>query len=301
MTPGWREPPRVEAHRLMRVEPAALLPTNAPQRPALPSRTVEEIFHAGLLTEVILGPADEINTRIDSFFDGFRGLPLFDPPIDLPTWGAFGVEANQRRSTGEAFLGQSLQTARELLATAPGRFLIRSLPFENRERRNDTHELLYFRDSGIHRRLLERTVIVDRRARQRGGGAGAEDLRVRRLESYVPKRWEAFVITTIIDLVGERCDAFAYRHEETREIDLVLEWRDKAPPERWAIEVASRKFNTHPARYFADECEHLGVEENNRYLVRRADHCDGAALGRGGVPAISLPRIVEILRRRLRH
>ena len=124
------------------------------------------------------------------------------------------------------------RNARDFVASAPGRFLVRALPFENRERRNDTHELLYFRDSRIHRRLIERTVTLGRGDGDRLGSNAIGCLRVQRVESYVPKRWEAFVVTTVIDLVGDRCRAFAYRYEETREIALVLEWADHTPPER---------------------------------------------------------------------
>jgi hypothetical protein len=275
--------------------------TTAVQRDALPLRSVEEVFHSGLLVDVVRAPSSQINTRIDAFFDLFMDLPLFETPIEISTWGKFGAEANYRRSVSEAFLGQTLQEARAFVASAPGRFLARALPFENRERQNDTHELLYFRDSGIHRRLIERTVTFDRGQHYRLDTDALECLRAQQIESYVPKRWEAFVVTTVIDLVGDRCDAFAYRHEETREIDLVLEWNDRGSPERWAIEVASRKFNTHPSRYFAEECQYLGVQFENCYIVRRANGCDGGARGRGGVHAISLPRMVDCLRQRMRR
>ena len=301
MTLVWQEPSRIEAHRLMHRESLDLLPATALQRDAFPSRTVEEVLYAGLLADVVRGSPNEINTRIDVFFDGFRNLPLFGGPLDLPTWGGFGAEANYRRSMNEAFLGQTLKEARDFVVSAPGRFLVRALPFENRERLNDSHELLYFRDSGIHRRLIERTVSLDIGEHGRLGTDAMQGLRAQRVESYVPKRWEAFVVTTIIDLVGDRCGAFAYRHEETREIDLVLEWTDRTPPERWAIEVASRKFNTHPSPYFAEECQYLGVRPENCFVVRRADNCDGGARGRGGVPALSLPWMVDILHQRMRR
>lgn len=266
-----------------------------------PPPPVEEVFHAGLLADVVRAPPSEINTRIDAFFDGFREVPLFESPADLATWGVFGAKANYRRPVNEAFLGKALQEARDFVASAPGRFLVRVLPFENRERLNDTHELLYFRDSGLHRRLIERTESLDVGERNRLNTSAMEVLRAQRLKSYVPKRWEAFVVTTIIDLVGDRCSAFAYRHEESREIDLVLEWTDCTPPERWAIEVASRKFNTHPSPYFAEECQYLGVQPENCFVVRRAEDCDGGARGRGGVPALSLPRMVDRLRQRIRR
>lgn len=301
MTFDWSEPRRLPAHRLFREQSSVWLPTTATQRPVLPSRSVEEVFHAGLLADVVLGPTDEVNTRIDTFFDEFRGLPLFDTPVDMPTWAAFGKGANSRRRAAEAFLGQSLEDARNFLLTAPGRFMVRPLPFENRDRRNDTHELLYFRDSGIHRRLVERNLTLGRRDGKRVGARALEHWSAKQLESYVPRRWEAFAVTTIADLVDRRCEAFAYRHEETREIDLVLEWLDRSPPERWAIEVTSRKFNTHPSGYFAEECEFLGVSPANRYVVRRTDDCDGSARGRGGVFALSLPRMVDNLRRRLQR
>lgn len=299
MTFSWREPVRIEAHRLMRRDVLDLLPSSAALRDELPLRKVDEVFHAGLLKDVVLGSQREINTRIDSFFDIFRINTFFENAVDLPTWGIFGAEANSRRSVDQALLGQTSQVSRQFIASAPGRFLVLALPFENRERRNNTHEVLYFRDSGIHRRLIERTLGYGENVSS--GTNTVDGTREHRLASYDGKRWEAFVVNTIIDLVRDRCNAFAYRHEETREIDLVLEWNDGAPAERWAIEVASVKFNTHPSRYFAEECRHLGVHLSHCYVVRRADYCDGGARGRGGVPAISLPRMIDILRQRMRR
>lgn len=296
MTQVWREPGRIEAHRLIREPKRLFQATDMVQRDELPSRTVEQVFHAGLIKDVVFGSPSEINTRIDAVFDGFRALPLFEHPIDLRTWGDFGFEANNRRSIERALLGHRHDIGREFLQSHPGRFLVRMLPFENRERRNNTHEVLYFRDSGIHRRLIERTLEYS----EKGRLGAIKELQTGRLEGFVPKRWEAFVVNTIIDLVGDRCNAFAYRHEETREIDLILEWNDRTPVERWAIEVCSVKYNTHPSWYFAEECGYLGVERANCYVVRRADNCDGGALGRDGFPAISLPRMIEKLRMRIR-
>lgn len=296
MTYAWREPRRIEAHRLIREPTLLLQAADAVQRDELPSRTVEQVFHTGLMKDVVLGSPNEINTRIDVFFDAFRAVPFFEHPVDLNSWGDFGAEANNRRPIERALLGQRLDVGREFLQSNPGRFLVRILPFENRERRNNTHEVIYFRDSGIHRRLIERTI----EGYQQGRLGEIRGLQKDRLEGFVPKRWEAFVVNTIIDLIGDRCNAFAYRHEETREIDLILEWHDRTPVERWAIEICSKKFNTHPSRYFAEECEYLGAKRVNCYVVRRADSCDGGALGRDGFPAISLPRMIAKLRARMR-
>lgn len=53
MTLSWQEPLRIEAHRPMRRQTLDLLPTTAVPRDALPSRTVEEVFFAGLLADVL--------------------------------------------------------------------------------------------------------------------------------------------------------------------------------------------------------------------------------------------------------
>ncbi|MBT9373124.1 hypothetical protein [Rhizobium sp. CSW-27] len=303
MTDDWHEPARFEAHRLLRDETSVLLPmAGIPSEEDL-TLSVEEVFHSGLITDVVRGPRNEINTRIDAFFDDFQTFPLLGRSLDLQRWGKFATKANLRRKTSEPILGLKLTEARNFINSAPGRFLVKVLPFENRERQNDTHELLYFRDSGIHRRLIERTVALNGIRDQLLDSDIPEDTRFERIKTYEPKRWEAFVVTTIVDLVGSRCDAFAYRHEETREIDLVLEWKDHAPPERWAIEVTSIKFNTHPSGYFAEECEHLGVKPENRFVVRRLKPeeaiRDVEEFCRGGVPAISLPRMVRRIKERL--
>jgi hypothetical protein len=157
MISEWRAPRRIDAHRLLHgTQPFGLPGSMTAPRAELPSKSVEQVFRTGLLQDVVLGPDGEVNTRLDRFFDGFSALSAFTGAVGLREWGDFAVEANCRRSAAEAFLGQSLQDARAFLASAPGRFLVRVLPFENRERRNDTHELLYFRDSGVHRRLIER-------------------------------------------------------------------------------------------------------------------------------------------------
>jgi hypothetical protein len=127
-------------------------------------------------------------------------------------------------------------------------------------RRNDRYEALSVRDSGQHRRLIEQGAAIPIGLPQKTArnGVSVEDLRQQRLESFIGPRWESFVVVSILDLVGEQCEAFAYRHEEREEIDLILEWRDRAPPERWAIEVAGRKFGNHSSNHFAASLRSLG-------------------------------------------
>lgn len=295
MTADWRAPDRIDAHRLLRSELPPIVARGVAPLEAPRSVTVERVFEAGLLRDVVLGPPSETNTRIDTFIDDFVSRSLLQRPVDLEEWADFSAAANLRRPMSEAFLGQSLEAGREFLRSEPGMFLVRSLPFENRQGQNDTHEIIYFRDSGVHRRLIARSLTL----KESSLSPRAYANHVNRLERFVPKRWEAFVVTTILDLVRDRCVAYAYRHEETREIDLVLEWSDRSPREKWAIEVASAKFNTHPADYFADECAHLGVRPEHRFVVRWAEACDGQARGRGGVPAVSLPIMIDRLRNRM--
>lgn len=303
MTNNWHEPTRFEAHNLLRDDTSLLFPVEDEPLEGQLTLSVDDVFYSGLMVDVVRGPKNEINTRIDTFLDRFQTLPLFGTSIDLQRWGQFAADANWRRKTNKPFLGLKLTEARDLINSAPGRFLFKVLPFENRERQNDTHELIYFRDSGIHRRLIERTFTLNGIRDHLLDGEELEKMRSERIRIYEPKRWEAFVVTTIVDLVGSRCDAFAYRHEETREIDLVLEWRDRVPPERWAIEVTSIKYNNHPSWYFAEECVHLGVKPENRFVVRRLKPEDATRdveeVCRGGVPAVSLPHMVRRIKKRL--
>lgn len=302
MIDAWTKPGRIEAHRLLRLEaPLALLPATAAPQAELPARTVEEVFYRGLVPDVLNAPSNEINTRLDALVDR---LPLFGlgRQESLERLGAFAEAANRRRRVRDHFLGMTLQGERDFLTTSHGAYLLLSLPFEDRARRNDRYEALYFRDSGLHRRLIEQSAaisldLLEKAARNR---VSVEELRQQHLNGFVGPRWESFVVVSILDLVGERCYAFAYRHEERDEIDLILEWRDRSPPERWAIEVAGRKFGHHPSSHFAGSCDYLGVAESSRFLVFRDDSCSGDARGRGGVPALTLPRMFERLKTRMR-
>ena len=302
MIEAWRNPGRIEAHRLLRLEaPLALLSATAAPQAQLPARTVEDVFIRGLVPDVLSAPSNEINTRLDALIDQ---LPLFGSgrQESLQRLGAFAEAANRRRRVLDPFLGMTVQSTRDFLKTGIGAYLLLSLPFEDRARRNDGYEALYVRDSGLDRRLTDQSAVISPELLEKAArkGVSVDELRQQRLNAFDGPRWESFVVVSILDLVGERCNAFAYRHEERDEIDLILEWRDRSPTERWAIEVAGRKFGHHPSSHFAGSCEHLGVIESGRFLVFRDDSCSGDARGRGGVPALTLPRMFERIRTRMR-
>ena len=301
MSRGWIDPGRIDAHLMLRLEVLSPLPTDRPARPERPTRTVEDVFRRGLIPVIWDAPGGAINRRLDVVIDG---LPAILPTGDAAPirWGRVAANANSRRRTAEPIPGLPSQYARELLKTAHGTYLLTKLPFEDRLRRNDTHELLYFRDSGLHRRLIERTYMVSPSDEAKAAKMGVllDKVRRDRLSGYDPRRWEAFVVVSIIDLVGSRCDSFAYRDRERDEIDLILEWRDGLRVDRWAIEVASRSFKGHPSGHFPRSCDHLGIGDENRYVVFRANACNGVERGRNGVRAYALPRMLDALRRRLR-
>lgn len=303
MIEAWTHPGRIDAHRLLRLEAQlALLPATAAPQAELPARTVKDVFYRGLVPDVLDAPSNEINTRLDALVERLPHFGL-DRQESLERLGAFAEAANRRRRVHDPFLGMTLRNARDFLTTDLGAYLLLPLPFEDRARRNDQYEALYVRDSGLHRRLIERSAAIplDLLRKAARNGVSVEELRQQHLNDFVGPRWESFVVVSILDLVGERCHAFAYRHEERDEIDLILEWRDRSPPERWAIEVASRKFGNHPSSHFAGSCEYLGVGESSRFVVFRDDSCSGYARGRGGIPAITLPRMFERLKTRMRQ
>lgn len=301
MIESWVTPGRIEAHSLLQVKAAfAVLPTTAEPLAEDPARMVEDVFYRGLVPDVVDAPSDNINTRLDAHINR---LPLFgeDRQAALGLWGALAEEANRRRRIHNPFLGMKLQGARDFLKTDLGVYLLRPLAFEDRARRNDGYEALYVRDSGLHRRMIEQsaTIRLSVPAKFRHDEVVVEKLRQQHLNRFVGHRWESFVVVSILDLVGERCNAFAYRHDERDEIDLILEWRDRSPAERWAIEVAGRRFENHPSSHFAASCNHLDVAESRRFLVFRGEACSGQARGRGGVPALTLPRMFERIRTRM--
>jgi hypothetical protein len=300
MTGVWVDPGRIGAHRLLRLDEAmAPLRTGRVPRATMSIQSVEDVFHRGLIPDVVVAPSNVIDTTLDVMLGQLIGIAGDND--ELSRWGSFAGDANQRRRTAQRFLDLARSDARSFLSNDLGRYLIHALPFEDLARRNDAFELLYFRDSGLHRRLIEQTFFVDPRdsARAAKAGVSLEQVRRFRLTAYEPKRWEAFVVISLLDLVGDHCAAFAYRNDETAEIDLILEWQDCSPPERWAVEVASRKFDRHPSDHFHHSCAHLGVAEANRFLVFRANGCNGTERGRGGVRACALPQMLDCLARRL--
>lgn len=302
MIDAWTIPGRIEAHRLLRLEaPLALLPATAVPQAELPVRTVEDVFKRGLVPDVLKAPSSEIDTRLDALVNRLP-LPGLGRQESRERFSAFAETANRRRRIRDPFLGMPLQGARDFLTTDLGAYLLLPLPFEDRARRNDQYEALYFRDSGLHRRLIEQSDAIPRDLLEKLArkGVSVEKLRQLHFNEFVGPRWESFAVVGILDLVGKLCYAFAYRHEERDEIDLILEWQDRSPPERWAIEVAGLKFGHHPSSHFAGSCEYLGVDESNRFLVFRDDSCSGQARGRGGVPALTLPRMFERLKTRMR-
>ena len=302
MIEAWTNPGRIAAHRLLRLEaPLALLSATTAPLAQLPARTVEDVFKRGLVPDVLSAPLNEINTRLDALIDQIQ---LFGPDRQesRQRMGAFAEVANRRRRVRDPFLGMTVQDARDFLKTGLGAYLLLSLPFEDRARRNDGYEALYVRDSGLHRRLIDQSTAISPELLEKAArnSVSVDELRQQRLNGFDGPRWESFVVVSILDLVGERCNAFAYRHEEREEIDLILEWRDRSPTERWAIEVAGRRFGHHPSRHFAGSCVHLGIVESGRFLVFRDDSCSGYARGRGGVPALTLPRMLERIKTRMR-
>ena len=74
MTSGWIDPGRIASHLMLRLEetlPPLAMGTTA--REMMQVRSVEYVFHRGLIPDVLNAPLDVINTRLDIVIDRLLG------------------------------------------------------------------------------------------------------------------------------------------------------------------------------------------------------------------------------------
>lgn len=153
--------------------------------------------------------------------------------------------------------------------------------------------LIYFRDHGLLRRLLDMHDEV-------AGGAIAkiieEGERSRAEAKLVEKRrrrddlsWEGFVIDALRVLTSGTAKAFVWRRDPD-EIDLVLKWRSGT---LWGIEVTRGEGWRKPADGFFEGCRQLGISE--RFVVAPAP----AQRVRRGVVCLDLSEALERTREQL--
>jgi hypothetical protein len=226
---------------------------------------VQVRWHRGSL-EASLEAIDE--AAADEILDDYIAHHL--PPIELdsqagvvaPFWLELALANGTPRSSvwkrnppARAKIERCIEVARK----ADVVFL---LPFWTSGGRQCQAPLVYFRDSGLLRRLLDRS-----EGTQRASPDPTEEARhvaaiVRKLrEKRDDLSWEGFVIDALRIVSTERAEAFVWRQDDD-EIDLVLEWRTG---ERWGIEVTRGKGHKKPHDGFFTGCEQLRVVK--RFVV----------------------------------
>jgi hypothetical protein len=256
-TYAWLSPPPPLSQGLIRDSPRTV--------PAQGQRSAQARWHRGSLEDSLEAIDD---AAADGVLDEYIAQHL--PPIELdseagvvaPFWlelalanGTPRTSVWKRNPPTRAKIERCIKIARE----ADVVFL---LPFWRSDERQSHASLVYFRDSGLLRRLLDRAEDAPNQSPRSPEETRQVAATIRNLrEKRDDRSWDGFIIDALRVVSAERAAAYVWRQDDD-EIDLVLEWLNG---ERWGIEVTRGKGGKKPQDGFFTGCEELGIAE--RFVV----------------------------------
>lgn len=272
MIPNYAPHERTETHEWIAAPPSFVSEAEiaSPQAlPFQPIRTASDRWQRGSLRASLEAPSIEVADQVTDEY-----IAHYLPPIalDAPAGTLANFWLELARANG--MHRQSIWTKggarprraqiEQCIATALAHDVIFELdpwPDENAVR----SPLIYFRDHGLLRRLLDMHDGVE-------GGAIAsiieEDERTRAEAKLAEKRrrrddlsWEGFVIDALRVLTSGTAKTFVWRRDPD-EIDLVLKWCSGT---LWGIEVTRGEGWRKPADGFFEGCRQLGISE--RFVI----------------------------------
>lgn len=158
--------------------------------------------------------------------------------------------------------------------------------------------LIFFSDTGLHRRLIARWEEDQER---KAGHAERKDpdkaAEIRESVSHLVQgisdlRFQGFVTSALAHAVPD-ARPYVFDRPSKGEIDLIL---DCPKGERWAVEITNGKPSEKPSKptMFARICKELGIDQRRRRVVYRASTAT-PALARTGVIASTLPPLLAEL------
>jgi uncharacterized protein DUF4143 len=268
MIRNWPDKRRIETHAWLSPPPPLSrgLIRGAPRTvPAQSQRTVRARWHRGSLEDSLEAIDD---ATADGVLDDYIAKHL--PPIELdseagvvaPFWLELALANGTPRSSVWKRNPPARAKIERCIEIAMEADVVSLLPFWRSAGRQSQTPLVYFRDSGLLRRLLDRSEGApspspDPTEETRRVAATIRNLREKRNDLS----WEGFIIDALRVVSAERAAAFVWRQDDD-EIDLVLKWGNG---ERWGIEVTRGKGSKKPHDGFFAGCKELGIAE--RFVV----------------------------------
>jgi hypothetical protein len=280
---------------------AQLRPTETRQ-----SYDLEQIFERGTLIAALRAETDMLAEQaIDEFIaSGFppssfdQGFGILSPFwLNLATCNGHPLSRNWT-----AFKDQRKQHVLAAIELAERDGWIFRLPFWPLADHPDREPLIFFSDTGIHRRLM---MLWELREEQNAADQENTDsikaTAIRRGVSHVvgsaaDLRFQGFATHVLTRIVPE-ARPFVFDRPAKGEIDLIL---DGPKSERWAFEITNGEPSEKPSRpkMFDLHCEELGIDPRRRRVVYRAA-TSTRERAKAGVIAVNLPNLLaELVGRR---
>lgn len=237
--------------------------------PFRPNRTADERWRRGSLRASLEAPTMNIaDDVIDDYITHHLPPIVLDAPVG--TLANFWMELARANGTqrNRIWRGGAHRPKRALIEQCIDTAVYHDVIFELKQWPHAhamSSPLIYFRDSGLLRRLLDAHDAVQRDAISKMTEANERTWSERKLVETRRRRdnlsWEGFIIDALRVLTSGSAETFVWRRDPD-EIDLVLKWRAGS---LWGIEVTRGRGAKKPTDGLFEGCRQLGVAE--RFVV----------------------------------
>ena len=284
------------------------IPLNLGTRPTATviqrSYDLERLFLRGTLLQAIESETDAgADQALDAFIANQLPSTAFDESSGIlsPFWMNLAVCNGHPVSRGwKAFQSQRKQHVLAAVALAERDGWLLRLPFWPLSDQPSREPLVFFSDTGLHRRLIALwEAEQETKAKQIEGTDPDKATALRRSTRHIigniaDLRFQGFVTHSLM-LALPFTRLFVFDRPSQGEIDLIL---DGPENERWAVEITNGEPSGKPSkvRVFDNICKELGIEKRRRRVVYRVSNARRYH-AKEGVIAATLPILLaELIR-----
>lgn len=270
------------------------------------SYDLERVFTRGTLIEALNANTDILAEQaLDSFIASKLPPTSFDHSLGIlsPFWLNLATcNGHPVDRSWKEFEGQKKLHVLAAIELAERDGWLFRLPFWPLPDYPDREPLIFFSDTGLHRRLIGLwEENQERKACEEEKKDPGEAAAIRRSVSHLMHcnsdlRFQGFVTHALAHAVPD-ARPYVFDRPSKGEIDLIL---DCPKGDRWAVEITNGKPSEKPSKptMFTRICEELGIDKPRRRVVYRASTAT-PTLARTGVIASTLPPLLAELTGRL--